>query len=94
MEVLEKKIFSSNLGGNKTVQCSLKKENQSEHEMVKWYKIGATASELNPDERIEVKGVTLTIKNVQLDDGGTYECRGQRYTRFYTVYVNGEFLSA
>ncbi|XP_068691047.1 inactive tyrosine-protein kinase 7-like [Montipora foliosa] len=91
VEVLEKKIFSSNLGGNKTVQCSLKKEKQNEHEMVKWYKIGATAIELNPDERIEVKGVTLTIKNVQLDDGGTYECRGQRYTRFYTVYVNAEF---
>ena len=94
MEVLEKKILSSNLGGNKTVQCSLKKENQSEHEMVKWYKIGTTASELNPDERIEVKGVTLTIRNVQMDDGGKYECRGQHYTRFYTVYVNGEFLSA
>ncbi|XP_068691081.1 hemicentin-1-like [Montipora foliosa] len=90
VEVLEKKIFSSNLGGTKTVQCSLKKENQNEHEMVKWYKIGTTASELNPDERIEAKGVTLTIKNVQLDDGGTYECRG-RYTRFYTVYVNAEF---
>ena len=94
MQVLEKKSLSSNLGSTETVQCSLKKENQNEHEMVKWYKIGTTASELNPDERIEVKGVTLTIKNVQLDDGGTYECRGQRYTRFYTVYVNGKFLSA
>ena len=92
MEVLEKKSLSSNLDSTETVQCSLEKENQNGK--VKWYEIGTTASELNPDGRIEVKGVTLTIKKVQLDDAGTYECRGERYTRFYTVYVNGEFLNA
>ena len=95
MEVLEKKSLSSNLGSTETVQCSLEKENQNEK--VKWYEIGTTAGELDLHdlhERVEVKGVTLTIKNVQLDDGGTYECRGERYTRFYTVYVNGEFFNA
>ncbi|XP_068714006.1 lysyl oxidase homolog 2-like isoform X1 [Montipora foliosa] len=92
VEVLEKKNVSSNLGSTETVQCSLEKENQNGK--VKWYEIGTTTSELNSDGRIEVKGVTLTIKNVQLADGGTYECRGERYTRFYTVYVNGEFFNA
>ena len=92
MEVLEKKSLSCNLGSTETVQCSLEKENQNGK--VKWYEIGTTTSELNSDGRIEVKGVTLTIKNVQLADGGTYECRGERYTRFYTVYVNGEFFNA
>ncbi|XP_068703720.1 uncharacterized protein [Montipora foliosa] len=91
VEVLEMKSLSSNLGSTETVKCSFKTENQNEREIVKWYEIGTTASELNPDGRIEVKGATLTIKNVQLDDGGTYECRGQRYTRFYTVYVNARF---
>ncbi|XP_068748867.1 scavenger receptor cysteine-rich domain-containing group B protein-like [Montipora capricornis] len=92
VEVLEKKSLSSNLGSTETVQCSLEKENQNGK--VKWYEIGTTTSELNSNGRIEVKGVTLTIKNVQLADGGTYECRGERYTRFYTVYVNGEFFNA
>ena len=94
MEVREKKSLSSNLGSTETVQCSLEKENKNGK--VKWYEIGTTASELDLDldGRIEVKGVTLTIKNVHLDDGGTYECRGERYTRFYTVYVNCEFFNA
>ena len=92
MEVLEQKRLSSILGSTDTVKCSLKKENQNEREMVKWYEIGTTVRELKSDGRIEVNGVTLTIKNVQLHDGGTYECRGVGYTRFYTVYVNGEFL--
>ncbi|XP_068757719.1 neural cell adhesion molecule 1-like [Montipora capricornis] len=91
VEVLEMKSLSSNLGSTETVKCSLKTEKQNEHEIVKWYEIGTTASELNSNGRIEVKGVTLTIKNVQLADGGTYECRGERYTRFYTVYVNAGF---
>ena len=92
MEVLEKKSLSSNLGYTETVKCSLKNENQNEREMVKWYEIGTTVTELKSQGRIEVDGGTLTIKNVQLHDGGTYECRGVRYTRFYTVYINGEFL--
>ncbi|XP_068757949.1 fibroblast growth factor receptor 1-like [Montipora capricornis] len=89
VEVLEQKSLSSNLGSTDTVKCSLKKEN--EREMVKWYEIGTTVRELKSEGRIEVNGVTLTIKNVQLHDGGTYECRGVGYTRFYTVYVNAQF---
>ena len=90
MEVLEKKGLSCNLGSIETVKCSLKNENQSK--IVIWYEIGTTVRELKSEGRIEVNGGTLTIKNVQLHDGGTYECRGLGYTRFYTVYINGEFL--
>ncbi|XP_068690792.1 hemicentin-1-like [Montipora foliosa] len=91
VEVLERKSISSNLGSTDTVKCSLKKENKNEREMVKWYEIGTTIREIKSEGRIEVNGVTLTIKNVQLHDGGTYECRGVGYTRFYTVYVNAQF---
>ena len=93
MEVLEKKSLSTNLGHTETVKCSLKNENQNEHGMVKWYEIGTTETELKSQGRIEVNGAILKIENVQLRDGGTYQCRGVRYTRFYTVYVNGEFLN-
>ena len=31
----------------------------------------------------------LIIKKVQFSDGGTYECRGLEYARYYTIYVNG-----
>ena len=89
MEVLEKKSLSSSLGSIETVKCSLKNENQSK--IVIWYEIGTTVRELKSEGRIEINGGTLKIKNVQLHDGGTYECRGEHYTRFYTVYVNGEF---
>ncbi|XP_068759681.1 fibroblast growth factor receptor 1-like [Montipora capricornis] len=89
VEVLEKKSLSSNLGSTETVKCSLKNENQNK--MVIWYEIGTTVRELKSEGRIVVNGGTLTIKNVQLHDGGTYECRGVRYTRFYTVYINAEF---
>ena len=92
MEVLEKKSLSSNLGSTETVKCSLKDENESK--IVIWYEIGTTVRELKSEGSIEVNGGTLKIKNVQVHDGGTYECRGVRYTRFYTVYVNGEFLKS
>ncbi|XP_068747395.1 protein sidekick-2-like [Montipora capricornis] len=91
VKVLETKSLSFNLGSTETVKCSLKNENQNEREMVKWYEIGTTARELKSEGRIEVNGETLTIKDIQLRDGGTYECRGVGYTRFYTVYVNAQF---
>ena len=94
MKDLEKKSLIYNLGSTEDVNCSLKNESEKENEMVKWYEIGTTVTELKSKGRIEVKGLTLTIKNVHLDDGGTYECRRVGYTRFYTVYVNGEFLNA
>ena len=35
------------------------------------------------------KNGELIINNVQLSDGGTYECRGLEYTKYFTIYVNG-----
>ena len=31
----------------------------------------------------------LVIENVQLSDGGTYECLRLEYVQYYTVYING-----
>ena len=82
-EVLEKRTFVSDIGSSETFKCSLKNDTA----MTKWYIKGAGAS--LSGGRIKKSGGTLTIKNVQLSDGGTYECRGLKYTRFYTIYVNG-----
>ena len=41
--------------------------------------------------RIQLNGVSLKITDVQLEDAGTYECRGVSIRRYLTIYVNGEF---
>lgn len=35
----------------------------------------------------------LVLKNIHPTDGGTYECKGQTKTRFYTIYVTGKQFS-
>ena len=57
---------------------------------ISWYN-GSTGVQIKSGGRIELNGLFLKIKNVQLDDAGTYECRGVFSTRFYTIYVNSEF---
>ena len=54
---------------------------------------GSTGVKIKAGGRIELNGLFLKINNVQLDDAGTYECRGASATRFYTIYVNGEYCS-
>ena len=87
--MLEKKHHVCDLGSTETVKCS------NEHipglaKNILWYN-GITGFEIKSGGRVELNGLFLKINNVQLDDAGTYECRGVSSTRFYTIYVNGEF---
>ena len=87
-EVLEKQSIVIDIGTNETIQCYL----QNENDFIRWY--DDTGDEFNstPGGRIEVSGGTLSIRNAQSSDGGTYECRGLIYSRFYTAYVNGRSI--
>ena len=84
--VLEKKNYVFDLESIETVKCS----NEDPSQNISWYN-GSTGVKIKSGGRIELNGLSLKIKNVQLDDAGTYECRAMSSTRFYTIYVNCEF---
>ena len=68
------------------IRCSLRDETNH----IRWF--NNKRQEINSTSGTEMTANpngALTIKNVQLRDGGTYECRGLKYTRYYTIYVTG-----
>ena len=87
--VLEKKHHVCDLESTETVKCS-SKDPTGHGQNISWYN-GSTGVKIKSGGRIELNGLSLKIKNVQLDDAGTYECRAMSSTRFYTIYVNCEF---
>ena len=75
------------VGKTETIRCSLKNETN----YISWF-VNNRLLENNSTSESRVNANNngeLTIANVQLSDGGTYECRGLEYTRYYTIYVNG-----
>ena len=87
--MLERRHHVCDLESTETVTCSAKVESDV-NQSILWY-IGGTNAKIKTGGRIELNGRSLKIKNVQEDDAGTYECRGASSTRFYTIYVNGEY---
>ena len=87
-KVLEKKHYDFSLGSTGTVNCS--KEQLEFGQKVSWYN-GSTGFKIKSGGRIKLNGLYLEIKSVQLNDAGTYECRGVSSTRFYSIAVNSEF---
>ena len=87
--VLEKKHHVCDLESTETVKCS-SKDPTGHDQNISWYN-GSTGVKIKSGGRIELNGPFLKINNIQLDDAGTYECRGMFSTRFYTIYVNSEF---
>ena len=87
--MLERRHHVCDLESTETVTCSAKVESDV-NQSILWY-IGGTNAKIKTGGRIELNGRSLKIKNVQKDDAGTYECRGASSTRFYTIYVNGEY---
>ena len=73
-----------NIGSTVTVKCSKVETNN-----ISWHN-GSTGVKIKSGGRIELNGHSLKIKNLQLDDAGTYECRGESSTRFYTIYAIGK----
>ena len=57
---------------------------------VAWYRVRNDAK-INSGGRFKLTGLSLKITNVQLNDAGTYECRGESKRQYLTIYVNGEF---
>ena len=88
--VLEKKHLVCDLESTETVTCSSKDLPQL-GQNISWYNDG-TGVKIKSEGRIELNGLSFKINRVQLDDAGTYECRGLSSTRLYTIYVNSEFL--
>ena len=86
--MLEKKHHVCDLESTETVKCLKVKPELNQR--ISWY-YGSTGVKIKSEGRIEVNGLSLKINNVQLDDAGTYECRGVSSTRFYTIYVNGKY---
>ena len=89
--MLENKHHVFNIGSTETVKCSKVQTKLGQN--ISWY-YGATGVKIKSGGRIELSGLSLKIKKVQLDDAGTYECRGESSTRFFTIYVNSKFVSA
>ena len=73
-----------NIGSTESVKCSMVETNN-----ISWHN-GSTGVKIKSGGRRELNGLSLKIKNFQLDDAGTYECRGESSTRFYTIYANGK----
>ena len=86
--MLEKKHHVCDLGSTETLKCSMPGSQLGQS--ISWYN-GFTGVKIKSGGRIELNGLSLKIKNVQLDDAGTYECRGVSSTRFYTIYVNSKY---
>ena len=87
--MLERRHHVCDLESTETLTCSAKVESNV-NQSISWY-IGGTNVKIKTGGRIESNGLSLKINDVQLDDAGTYECRGASSTRFYTIYVNGEY---
>ena len=85
--MLEKIHHVFNIGSTVTVKCS-----KVEAKNISWHN-GSSGVKIKSGGRIELNGLSLKIKNLQLDDAGTYECRGESSTRFYTIYANGKLSS-
>ena len=74
-----------NVGSTESILCSL--ENETRH--IRWFNNKHQEDNSTSGTRQMTNSGKLTIKNIQLSDGGTYECRGLEYIRYYTIYVNG-----
>ena len=76
-----------NVDSSETIRCSLKNETS----YIRWFNNKHQEVNSTSESRLKAdkKNGELTIEKIQLSDGGTYECRGLEYTRYYTIYVNG-----
>ena len=87
--VLETKHHVCDLESTETVSC-LNDHLTELGQNISWYN-GSTGVKLRSGGRKWFTGLSMKINRIQLEDAGTYECRGLSSTRFYTIYVNSEF---
>ena len=82
LDVLDRTPYYLKIGSSETLPCSLKNDTH-----IRWYIDGKVAS--TSGRQIKTSGDTLTINDIRVSDGGTYECRGLKYAKFFTIYVIG-----
>jgi len=83
--VLNPRQVEFNIGSSESILCSL--ENETNY--IRWFNNKHQEVNSTSGTRQTTNSSKLTIKNIQLSDRGTYECRGLEYVRYYTIYVNG-----
>jgi len=73
-----------NVGSSESILCSFENEIT-----ITWFNNKHQEVNSTSGTRLMANNGMLTIRNIQLSDGGTYECRGLEYFRYYHIYVNG-----
>ena len=75
------------IGSNEILHCSIRNKTKFARWVINGQKVQRNTSS---SKRVKTIGdSTLVIENVQLSDGGTYECLIREYVQYYTVYING-----
>nr|XP_058956061.1 vascular endothelial growth factor receptor 3-like isoform X1 [Pocillopora verrucosa] len=88
-EVLGKENLYFDIGSNEILHCSIRNKTS----FARWVINGQKVQGMNSSSK-RVKTTEdgkLVIENVQLSDGGTYECLRLEYVQYYTVYINARF---
>lgn len=84
-EVLPNERTIVDIGNKENFRCTLQNEN-----LVRWYDSKGQELKSSAGGRIKAfRNGTFIIESVQLSDGGTYQCKGLKYTQYYTIYVDG-----
>ncbi|XP_066015715.1 fibroblast growth factor receptor 1-A [Pocillopora verrucosa] len=88
-EVLGKENLYFDIGSNEILHCSIRNKTS----FARWVINGQKVQGMNSSsKRVKTpEDGKLVIENVQLSDGGTYECLRLEYVQYYTVYINARF---
>ena len=86
-KVCGKEKLHFDVGNNEILHCSIRNKTRFATWVINGQKVQRNTSS---SKRVKTKGDgELVIENVQLSDGGTYECLIEEYVQYYTVYING-----
>ena len=86
-QVMGRKELFFDIGSNENLYCAILNKTSFAMWIINGKKMQNITS---PSERVKTKkDGELVIENVQLSDGGTYECHRLEYVQYYTVYING-----
>ena len=85
--VLERVELYFDIGSGEKLRCSIHNETNHARWVINGVKLEITNS---TSQRIRAgDNGDLFIDDVQLSDGGTYECQRLEYVQYYIVYING-----
>ena len=85
--VLERVELYFDIGSGEKLRCSIHNETNYARWVINGVKLEITNS---TSQRIRAgDNGDLFIDDVQLSDGGTYECQRLEYVQYYIVYING-----